>query len=437
MRVLRIYHAGRDPRHRSRERALAAAGIDVTLLVPSIWPDEGGERKLSDESFRVSELAVRRPGDVMRHQYVDARAFAQLIRETRPDVVDIHEEAFSVLSHQALALLPRDVPVVMYAAQNIDKRLPPPFSGYERVAHRRVASYYPCSRQAASRLRGTGFAGLIEVLPLGYEEAMFTAGSQSLDADELVIMIVGRLIPEKGIDDAVRVLAGVNAFRPARLVVSGRGPEEERARNVAAWLGVTDRVEFVGWQSGPALAASYRRTHVVLVPSRPSTVAEQFGRVIVEAQAAGAVVAGYACGAIAEVAGAAAIVVPTGDVGRLGELVTRLLCDPDEFAGRREEGRTQSAGRTWESVARAQVALYERVLADPLPDLALPRSPLRRRSIARAEFGQTAVASGGIRPFALPILRRGGPLPRVLGAMVDAMAEVLHSCRLARERSTE
>ncbi len=74
------------------------------------------------------------------------------------------------------------------------------------------------------------------------------------------------------------------------------------------------------WQSVAELAAFYRQAHVVLVPSvATETWTEQFGRVIVEAQASGAVVAGYASGSIPEVAGDAALLVAPGDVHALGE----------------------------------------------------------------------------------------------------------------------
>lgn len=429
IRVLCVYHAGRDPQQRCRERALVAADVDVTLVVPRKWPDEVAEEELSREPFRVVEVPVRRAGDVNRHAYVDGEATRRLIDETRPDVLDIHEEPFSVAARQWLRAAHGDLPVVMYAAQNIDKRLPPPFFQYQNAAHERVAAFYPCSRQAASVLRGKGFVGALEVLPLGYDDAVFRPGSQSLDADEIVLMFVGRLIHEKGADDAVRTLARVHAVRPARLVVNGRGPDEIRARRLAVSLGVADRVEFRGWQAGPDLASAYRTAHVVLVPSRSTgTWAEQFGRVIVEAQASGAVVAGYASGAIPEVAGNAAAIVPIGDVDQLAETVVRLIVDPDEFARRREVGQRQAATRTWQAVAARQLLLYERVLADPRSTLDLPRSPRRRRMVARAEFGLTASTRGGIRPFALPLLRRGGVPARVLATIIDATAE--SACRL-------
>jgi glycosyltransferase involved in cell wall biosynthesis len=313
----------------------------------------------------------------------------------------------------------------MYTAQNVDKRYPPPFFHYENGAYRCVAAFYPCSRQAASVLRGKGFAGAISVLGLGYDDTVFHPGSQSVSADEIVLALVGRLVPEKGVTDAVHTLARVHAMRPARLVVHGRGPEEVRARELAASLGVADRLDLRPWQAASELASTYRAAHVVLIPSvATETWVEQFGRVIVEAQACGAVVAGYATGTIPEVAGEAGIIVPAGDIEQLAAGVARVVADPTEFARRRDDGRRRAATRTWQALAELQVGLYRAVHANERAKITLPSSPRQRRAAARTEFGSTASTLRGARPFALPILRRGGPVAGALAALSDAMAEL-------------
>lgn len=434
LRVLRVYHGGRDPAHRARERALTAAGAEVTLVVPAGWGEAGEEAALTPESFRIVELPLRRAGDVNRHRY--RASLARLIEAAAPSVLDIHEEPFSAVAAQWQDAAPPSVPTVMYTAQNIDKRFPPPFCWHERRALCRIAGLYPCSRQAAAVARGKGFAGRIDVLPLGYDERMFTPGAQSLDDDEIVLALVGRLVPEKGVRDAVRVLAHLNERRPTRLLVTGEGPEEAAARQLAAALAVADRLELSPWQSSEALAATYRRCHLLLVPSRPTeTWTEQFGRVIVEAQASGAVVAGYATGAIPEAVGDAGIVVPSGDVEALGERVAGIVSDPSEFSRRRAAGLALASARTWQRVAAGQLELYRAAASGELKR-DHPRSPRSRRRLAAVEFGPTAATAAGSRPFALPVLRRGGPAADLLGLLIDLAAELRarSAARLGRPR---
>jgi glycosyltransferase involved in cell wall biosynthesis len=396
----------------------------VTLVVPAVWPEGGGEKTLSAEDFRMVELPVQRAGDVNRHASRDPRELRRLIDELKPDVLDLHEEPFSVAARQWLAAAPSELPLVMYTAQNVDKRYPPPFSIYERRAHRRVAALYPCSRQAASVARGKGFAGLIDVIPLGYDPGLFDEGTQSLDDDELVLALFGRLVREKGVRDAVHVLARVNGLRPARLVVAGSGPEEGPVRELAAAVGLADRVEIEPWRSAAELAELYRRVHVVLVPSvATATWVEQFGRVIVEAQASGAVVAGYASGSIPEVAGDAAVLADSGNAAQLAEGVVALLDDPSRYARLRELGLALSRARTWTQIAGRQAELYCGVAAGETERVPLPRSPRKRRALARAEFGATAATTAGMRPFALPLLRRGGAAAAALAALADMTSE--------------
>lgn len=425
MRVLRVYHGGRNCAHRERERALRASGVQLTLIVPSEWAESGAETVLSPEHFPIVELPVERPGDVNRHRYTDIRQLQEVLGHVSPDVLDVHEEPVGLVTRQWLSAAPSDLPVVMYTAQNVDKRYPPPFAQYERRAHRRAAAMYPCSCQAAAVARGKGFAGLLDVIPLGVDPSLYRPGDQSLEDDELVFGLFGRLVPEKGVLDAVRVLARVNEVRPARLVVVGSGPEEQTVMSLAEALGVTKRLELISWRPAEELAAIYRAAHVVLVPSVPTyTWTEQFGRVIVEAHASGAVVAAYATGSISEVGGEPTVLSPRMDATSLANTVVELISNAEEYERRRAAGVALAAERTWERVAERQAELYRRVAAGDIDRVPLPRSPRLRRVAARAEFGASAPTRAGLRPFALPILRRGGYLPAALGALVDAGAEL-------------
>lgn len=431
-RVLRVYHGGRDRGHRARERALAAAGVDMTLVVPANWHDGGAEARLSAETFPMIELEVRRPGDVNRHRYANVDRLARVIRESRPDILDLHEEPFSVAARQWLAAAPPALPVVCYTAQNVDKRFPPPFAQWETAAYARLRALYPCSRQAAAVARGKGFCRVIDVLPLGIDSELFRPGEQRLEPHKPVVLgLVGRLVPEKGVVDAVDVFARVRERGPARLEIVGSGPEERAARDRARVLGVSDDLQITAWLPADSIAEAYRRMHVILVPSsRTHTWVEQFGRVIVEARAAGTVVVGYSSGSIPEVGGDTTVLVPEHDVDGLACAVIDLLADPKRYDELRRRGITASADMTWTRVAQQQKELYERVIAGDVPELDLPREARRRRAAAEGEFGPPARLAGGSRqPFALPVLRNDTGWSRALAAALDASAGVLSRLR--------
>ena len=190
MRVLRIYHGGREAAHRARERASSAVGVDKhegrgqVACAPHAAGAFGG-------AFPDHGAAGTRGGDINRHGYADEAELRRVIQVAAPSVVDVHEEPFSLAARQWHDARPADLPIVMYTAQNIDKRYPPPFASYERRTHPRAGALYPCSRQAASVARGKGFDGRLEVIPLGFDPKLFRPGDQSLDDDEMVLALSG------------------------------------------------------------------------------------------------------------------------------------------------------------------------------------------------------------------------------------------------------
>lgn len=416
MKVVRIYHRGRDPAHRERDRALARAGVEVTLLVPSSWP---GPDHVTAEPFQIVQLPVTRVGDVNRHRYVDASAIVELIDRFRPDVVDVHEEPYSAVAHEILGRLDGRYPAVAYASQNIDKRFPPPFSWWERRALARLRGIYACSRQAASVVVGKGFAGPVQVLPLA-PSPLIVPGRQESPANVVRLLLVGRLVPEKGVRDAVRVLAYVRRRCPAQLLIVGTGPEAGPAQALAADLGVAEDVQVRPWASAAELARDYGRTNVLLAPSRATrTWVEQFGRMVAEAQAAGAVPVAYRSGALPEVVGDAGVLVAEGDAAAMAHAVLGLHADPEQWLQLRNRALAAASGRTWDMVAKGQLALYEQACA-----MSARVAPVRpRRALAAKEYGPPAAIAGGGRPFALPVLRENTPLTRRLARISDRVGQ--------------
>lgn len=417
MRVVRIYHAGRDSAHRERDRALTRAGAQVTLIVPRSWP---GPDDLTDEPFEVVQLPVARAGDVNRHRYLSPAAVTEVIDRVSPDVVDLHEEPYSSVVHQLLHQLGARYPVVGYASQNIDKRFPPPFSWWERQALAQLQGIYPCSRQAASVAVGKGFGGAVRILPLA-PSALIGAGSQEPPAEIVRMLLVGRLVPEKGVQDAVRVLASLRASCRAELVLVGAGPEAGPAKRLATSLGVADDLHVHSWVSSDELGEYYRQAHVLLAPSKSTrTWAEQFGRMVAEAHAAGAVPVAYASGALPEVVGDAGVLVPECDTAAMARGVLGLHARPLEWRRLRDRGLAAASRCTWDAVAQGQLDLFRQALDRHPPATLATAAPVRsRRGLAASQYGAPAAIAGTSRPFALPLLREDTALTRLLGQVCE------------------
>ena len=165
---------------------------------------------------------------------------------------------------------------------------------------------------------------------------------------------VGRIDRQKGIDTAVRALARLPAS--ATLAVWGTGDDRYVAelRELAARLGVGDRVRFKGFASAAELPSVYARADTVVFPVRWE---EPFGLVPLEAMGVGRPVISTARGGTAEFlrAGENALVFAVDDDVGLADCVHRLADDPSLRERLREAGALTAAQYTVERFARLTV----------------------------------------------------------------------------------
>lgn len=116
-------------------------------------------------------------------------------------------------------------------------------------------------------------------------------------------------------------------------------------------------IDLLGYASDARLAELYSRSAVLAFPS----LGEGFGIPVVEAMAAGLPVLTSNYGAMAEVAGDAAILVDPADVESIAEGLLALTDSPDLRERYAKEGRTRAAEMSWERAARETLSLYERL----------------------------------------------------------------------------
>ncbi|MCI4346092.1 MAG: glycosyltransferase, partial [Thermoplasmata archaeon] len=83
------------------------------------------------------------------------------------------------------------------------------------------------------------------------------------------VLFVGRLVPYKGLPVLLRGFARYleQGGEGAKLFVAGRGPDERRLRELAAELGLGERLAFLGFVPDPLLGPLYREADVVACTS--------------------------------------------------------------------------------------------------------------------------------------------------------------------------
>jgi glycosyltransferase involved in cell wall biosynthesis len=360
LRVLRISHSAVVTAWRQRERLLRRGGVDLTLATAQRW-EEGGSLVTFTPAGDDFAVPVRTLGSHPNFFVFDPRPLWRLLGDGRWDLIDMHEEPFGLAVGEVLLLRwlrARGTPYLVCSAQNIDKRYPIPFRWLERWSLRGAAGAYTCNSEAGEILRRKGLTGELELLPLGVDVERFRPIDRPAPSGRLRVGFVGRLIPQKGVDVLVGERAHDNRLDAD---VYGAGPEFETLVTLADELGLSSRVTFHGYVDEAALPEVFPTFDVLAVPSLPvSGWLEQFGRVVVEAQASGVPVVASASGALPDVVGQAGILAPPGDPMALAAALVRMLDEPGLWDRLRSEG-TESVGRySWERVAELQQALYER-----------------------------------------------------------------------------
>jgi glycosyltransferase involved in cell wall biosynthesis len=161
---------------------------------------------------------------------------------------------------------------------------------------------------------------------------------------EGLLLYVGRLMPEKGVDTLLTALASVP---DARLLIVGGGNERHRLEALARQLGVDGRVDFHGGISDRAvLQAVYRRAALFVLPSH----SEGLGCVLLEAMAAGVPIVATNAGGIPDLVadGVNGLLVPPQDSAALAAALRRALGDPQLRRSLAARGRAVVEQQTFE-----------------------------------------------------------------------------------------
>jgi glycogen(starch) synthase len=181
--------------------------------------------------------------------------------------------------------------------------------------------------------------------------------------DEKLVLLVGRLVYEKGFQLALEAMPRVVARVPGtRFLVAGSGTHELELRRQAQELGLMEQGTFLGWIGDDVLHSLYPIADICVVPS----IYEPFGLVALEAMASG-------CPCIVADTGGLREVVPHEEAGlrfrardpeSLSDMAVRLL--GDEQLGQRlvSEGLDHIRRFDWADIAEQTAEVYGGLAAE-------------------------------------------------------------------------
>jgi glycogen(starch) synthase len=203
----------------------------------------------------------------------------------------------------------------------------------------------------------------IDPLDLQPVDDLETLRSRFAAPDDKLVLLVGRLVYEKGFQLALEALPGViDEVGGVRFLVAGSGTHEDELRKQARALGLEEHGTFLGWIGDDVLHSLYRISDLCVIPS----LYEPFGLVALEAMASG-------CPCIVADTGGLREVVPGGervglrfrggDAEHLGVMVERMLTDAPLRERLVAEASEHILRFDWADVARQTAAVYDELLS--------------------------------------------------------------------------
>jgi len=152
--------------------------------------------------------------------------------------------------------------------------------------------------------------------------------------DNFVILSVGELIIDKGVDDVLKALSGIEKQLLERIkyIVVGEGPAKNYLKDLANKLKLNNNVIFNGEVPNFRLAPYYDLCDLFILPSRKGA-GESFGRVFVEAAARSKPSIGVNDGGMVDVIdeGKTGYLVSAGDIEGIRKRIVSLMANPGEL----------------------------------------------------------------------------------------------------------
>ncbi|QZY51810.1 glycosyltransferase [Leucobacter tenebrionis] len=368
-------------------RALAARGHTVTVYTrrdDAALPTRVALCPGVDVVHLTAGPAHRVPKDeLLPYMGVLAEELAASWRYDPPDVVHSHFWMSGIAALEGARLLPEHqrpaVAHTFHALGSVKRRhqgasdtSPAERADLEpRVGQQADAVIATCDDEV-DELRALGVPShRIEVAPCGVDPVEFdTRGPVEPRGASHRLLTVGRIVPRKGMDLAVRAIPLLRelGFDDVELeiigsgdAVGGRDAELERLAALAEELGVADRIHLRGQVARDRMPALLRSADAVIC----APWYEPFGIVPLESMACGTPVIAAAVGGLRDsvVDGITGLHVPPRDPAAIAEAAARLLGDEPfrRALGAAGRGRIE-AGYTWASVAQQTEHIYQRLL---------------------------------------------------------------------------
>lgn len=347
---------------------LARLGVEVTVLTSAFAGLPALEHRNGIAIHRIPTLRRRRDRCSVLEMLVfllsSLISAPRLVRSWQPDGTI----AFFTIPCGPAAWLIRVLFGVPWVASlrggDVPGFLPRQLGAYHRVTKPVIRALW---RDAVATVANSeGLAALarraapslpVMVLPNGVDASLFhPATAQSGEDRGLLLLFVGRVVHQKGLDLLLDALVDVSA--DVRVEIVGDGPERAALEHQLIRLGLLSRVRFRGWLDRDALPACFAAADALIFPSRD----EGMPNAVLEAMAAGLPVIATAVRGLTEVVvdGDTGWLVQFGDRAALAVAIEQCRADPEDRRRRGQNGRRRIERLfSWRSTAQGYRDLFE------------------------------------------------------------------------------
>jgi glycosyltransferase involved in cell wall biosynthesis len=179
-----------------------------------------------------------------------------------------------------------------------------------------------------------------------------------IEPPEKLVLFVGRLVPQKGVEYLIKAVPLINPRDSGvRFIITGDGWSKSHLENLAAAIGYSDQIRFLGFIPDSERVELTMSADVLVVPS----VYEPFGIVALEGMAAGVPVVASNVGGLAEILenDLTGVLVYSGDPESMAQGVNRVLSDIaySQWLTQNAKKKVQEA-YSWEAIAKRTIEVY-------------------------------------------------------------------------------
>lgn len=349
---------------------LRALGVDVKIIAyyRRRWPEPAVHRLV--EEGRRDHLDIEQWDDRSRFSWRAVRRVADELRVGHCHLLVTHDHKTNVMGY--LAARRANVPCLSLAhGYDLSLLRMHLYRAIDLKVLRRFPSVVAVSESLRRELLAAGLSpDRLWVIPNGIDVGRFAEGAEARASEwrrrvatplAPVILTVGRLDRQKGLEHFVRSAAQIHQVTPqAHFWIAGEGVQRTALEAQIRRLGLESVVTLLGHQHDiPAIMAA---SDVFVLPS----LGESFGNVLLEAMALGKPVVATRVGGTPEIVhdGETGWLVPPRQPADLARATLRILKDPDLGARVGAQGRAFVASRFGATQVAARMAeVYRRVVA--------------------------------------------------------------------------